>query len=85
MTIHMKNNLLVLTALQGGLQDAVQALFGSKIGKQNLIFLLFTNITHLLGLSRTRLSAIITILLYLTVLHCWLQRKTPLYFIYYIK
>ena len=32
-------------------------------------FLHFTYITHLFGLSRTRLNAIITIVLYLTVLH----------------
>ena len=42
---------------------------GLREAAQKFCFLGFTYITHLFGLSRTRLNAIITIVLYLTLLH----------------
>ena len=46
MTGHLKDNLFVLTALQGGLREAVQVLFVPKI------LLCVTYITHFSGLRR---------------------------------
>ena len=82
---HLKNNLYVSTALQGGHREAVQVLFGPKISRK-----IFTYITHLFGLSRTRLNVIMIIVLYLTVWHgiallvgAWaVFRKMPIYFIF---
>ena len=44
---HLKDNLFVLTALQGCLQGAVRAHFWAKKWPQNLIFLRYTYITRL--------------------------------------
>ena len=60
MTGHLKDNLSVLTVLQGGLREAVQVLFGPKIDYKS-DFLRFTFITYLFHLSRTRLNAIIIV------------------------
>ena len=51
---------------------------------QKFCFLGFTYITHLFGLSRTRLNAIITIVLYLTVLYgmALLAQACGLYLLY---
>mgnify|MGYP005706042383 FL=1 len=47
MTGHLKDNLFVLTALQGGLRGGVRALFWAKKWPENQIFLRYTHITHL--------------------------------------
>ena len=47
MTGHLKDNVFVLTALQGGLRGAVRALFWAKKCPENEIFLRYTHITHL--------------------------------------
>ena len=44
---HLKDNLFVLTALQGGLRGAVRALFWAEIWPKNEIFLRYTHITRL--------------------------------------
>ena len=47
MTGHLKGNLFVLTALQGGLRGDVRALFWAKTWSENQIILRYTHITHL--------------------------------------
>ena len=66
---HLKDILFVVTALQGGSQEAVQVLFGPKIWFFYASPIYYIDITHLFGVSRTRLNTIITIVLNLTVLH----------------
>ena len=61
MTAHLKDNLFVLTAFQGGLPS--RSRLGPKL-TQKFDFLYIGKINHLLGLSRTRLNAIITIVLF---------------------
>ena len=47
MTGHIKDNLFVLTAWQGGLRGAVRPLFWVKKWPENRIFLRYTHITRL--------------------------------------
>ena len=47
MTGHLKDNIFVLTALQGGLRGAVRDLFWAEKWPENEIFLRYTHITHL--------------------------------------
>ena len=44
---YLKDNLFVLTALQGGLQGGHRSLFLAKKWPKILIFLHYTHITHL--------------------------------------
>ena len=47
MTGHLKDNLFVLTALQGGLRGGVRALFWAKKWPENQLFLRYFHITRL--------------------------------------
>ena len=49
MTGHLKDNVFVLTTLQGGLRGGRRGPFLAKKWPENLIFLRYTLITHLFG------------------------------------
>ena len=69
MTGHLKDNLFCVDCIAGWSLGACPRPFWDQNWPKNLIVLRFTYITHLFGLSQTRLNAIITNVLYLTVLH----------------